>query len=234
MSGRHHAAVFFDLDGTLADTAADLGAALNALRAESGLAALPIAEVRPCVSRGTPALLELGFGIKDPAQEIFHGLRERFLVHYRKHLACETRLFPGMAETLAGIESLGLRWGVVTNKAAAFTVPLLQALEIAERAACIVSGDSLSERKPHPAPLLHACRVAASDPARSVYVGDSPEDIQAARAAGMRSLIAGFGYIDAGADPSTWGADASALEPAEILDWVRSWIGRGLDGPRPL
>lgn len=228
------AGVFFDLDGTLADTAPDLTAALNSLRAEVGLEALAIEQVRPCVSGGTPALLGLGFGVGSPEHSTFPALRERFLARYRERLACETRLFPGMAETLRGIEALGLRWGVVTNKVAALTVPLLEALQIAGRAACIVSGDSVPERKPHPAPLLRAAELAAVDPRRSVYIGDSAEDIQAGRAAGMRTLVAGFGYIHPLADPSAWGADALISSAAEILDWVRNWIDAEPNGTRSL
>lgn len=228
------AAVFFDLDGTLADTAPDLAAALNALRAEAGLGTLPIDMVRPCVSRGTAALLGLGFGVKGPADVAFQRLRERFLALYRARIACETRLYPGMDEALLGIEALGLRWGVVTNKVAALTVPLLEALQIAERAACIVCGDTVAERKPHPAPLLRAAEIAAADPRRSVYVGDSADDIQAGRAAGMRTLIARFGYLHPLDDPSAWGADASVSAPSEILARVRSWIDANPDAPRAL
>jgi phosphoglycolate phosphatase len=211
--------VLFDLDGTLLDTAPDLADALNAVLAEQGQPALPYERIRPVVSHGGIALIELGFGIGrgDPA---FEALRQRLLTIYRANLAVRTRPFPGMSGLLAAIESRRMNWGVVTNKPGWLTEPLLQALGLFERAACVVSGDTLPERKPHPAPMLHACRLAGSEPAQCVYVGDAQRDIEAGRNAGMHTLVALFGYVDADDDYRTWQADAAVDSPAGILDWL--------------
>lgn len=211
--------VLFDLDGTLADTAPDLAAALNEVRAEHGLPPLPYERIRCQVSNGATALIRLGFGGDEHSPE-FAALRSRLLELYRAGLAVHTRLFAGMEETLARIEQEGRNWGVVTNKPAWLTEPLLASLDIAHRAVCVVSGDSTENRKPHPEPLLEASRRAGSPPARCVYVGDSPRDIQAGRAAGMHTLVALFGYIPADEEPAGWGADALIEHPADLLDYL--------------
>ncbi len=218
-------AVFFDLDGTLADTAPDLGCALNALRAEHGLAPLPEALIRPCVSGGSPALLGLAFGRTDPEDREYQILRGRLLDLYEQRLTAETRLFPGMAEVLDTLARSGLPWGVVTNKPARLTHPLLAALGIAARAACIVCGDTTAYRKPHPAPLLHAARLCARDPGDCLYVGDSRDDVTAGRAAGMTTLIALFGYLAPEDDPRAFGAHGTLSDPGEVLAWVTGTLG---------
>jgi len=217
--------VLFDLDGTLLDTAPDLAGALNMVLAEQGRPALPFERIRPVVSHGGIALIELGFGLarQDPA---FAALRQRLLAIYRANLAVRTRPFPGMSELLAAIESRHMNWGVVTNKPGWLTEPLLQALGLFERAACVVSGDTLPERKPHPAPMLHACRLAGSEPAQCVYVGDAQRDIEAGRSAGMHTLVALFGYIEADEDYRKWQADAAVDSPAGILDWLGPTSGQ--------
>ena len=204
---------------TLLDTAPDLADALNAVRTEQGYAALPFEKIRPVVSHGGIALIELGFGLdrNDPA---FEALRQRLLAIYRANLAVRTRLFPGMEALLAGLEQRGLNWGVVTNKPGWLTEPLLAALDLYARAACVVSGDTLEQRKPHPAPLLHACALAGSQPEQCVYVGDAQRDIEAGRNAGMHTLVALFGYLQPQDDPQAWAADATVAEPAAILDWL--------------
>ncbi len=212
-------AVLFDLDGTLADTAPDMGAALNRLLDEHGQPALPAASIRPHVSTGAAGLLQLGFGA-DLAGPRMEQLRERFLAIYADILARDTCLFPGMAQALSALEAAGLPWGVVTNKPHRFTVPVLEALGIAGRAACVVSGDTLSERKPHPAPVLHACRQLDLAPARCLFVGDDRRDVMAGRAAGTVNLVAMFGYLGGEGDPRTWQADGYIDHPREILDWV--------------
>jgi phosphoglycolate phosphatase len=211
--------VLFDLDGTLLDTAPDLAAALNAVRTEQGQPPLPFEQIRPVVSHGGIALIELGFGLirTDPA---FEPLRQRLLAIYRDNLAVRTRLFPGMAALLAALEQRGLNWGVVTNKPGWLTDPLLSALGLYTRAACVVSGDTLEQRKPHPAPLLHACALAGSRPEQCVYVGDAQRDIEAGRNAGMHTLVALFGYLQPQDDPHAWAADAAVREPAGILEWI--------------
>ncbi len=213
-------AVFFDLDGTLADTAPDLASALNALRAEQGLAALPLAQIRPCVSGGSPALLGLGFGRSDPEDPEYQALRARLLDLYGARVARDTRLFPGMAEVLDTLTGSAVPWGVVTNKPVRLTHPLLAALGIADRAACIVCGDTTAYRKPHPAPLLHAARLCGCDPGRCLFVGDSRDDMSAGRAAGMITLVALFGYLAPGDDPSAFGADGAISHPGAVLAWV--------------
>jgi 2-phosphoglycolate phosphatase len=212
--------VLFDLDGTLLDTAPDLAAALNAVRTEQGQPPLPFEQIRPVVSHGGIALIELGFGLAraDPA---FEPLRQRLLAIYRDNLAVRTRPFPGMEALLAALEQRGLNWGVVTNKPGWLTEPLLTALDLYPRAACVVSGDTLEQRKPHPAPLLHACALAGSRPEQCVYVGDAQRDIEAGRNAGMHTLVALFGYLQAHDDPHAWAADAAVREPAEILAWIQ-------------
>lgn len=210
--------VLFDLDGTLADTAPDLAAALDALMREEGREPLPFARIRSQVSHGTSALVGLGFPDADETE--FQRLRRRFLDIYALNAQIDTALFPGMPAILSWIERQGMNWGVVTNKPAFLTDPLMASLGLAERAACIVSGDTTAERKPHPLPMLHACELAGSRPVECLYVGDASRDIEAGRAAGMGTLIALYGYIDEHERPETWGADAIIHEPREILDWI--------------
>jgi phosphoglycolate phosphatase len=211
--------VLFDLDGTLLDTAPDLAGALNAVLQANGRPALPFELIRPVVSHGGNALIELGFGLK-PDEAGFEPLRRQLLDYYETNIARETRLFPGMQQVLDRIEAGGLNWGVVTNKPAWLTDPLMDALGLSERAAGIVSGDTLKERKPHPAPLLHACRLIGSEPHECLYVGDAERDIEAGRRAGMTTLVALFGYLLENDRPETWGATALIKEPGEILDWL--------------
>lgn len=212
--------VLFDLDGTLADTAPDLAYALNSLLQEQGRAPLPYDVIRPVVSHGATALVRLGFGLS-PDEPVFSALRERLLALYRQHLARETQLFAGMAELLNEIEGLAMNWGVVTNKPAFLTQPLMAALGLAERAACIVSGDTTANRKPHPEPLLLACRLAGSAAPQCLYVGDAERDIRAGKEAGMPTLVAMFGYIGDADRPETWGADALIPDPAAIIAWIK-------------
>ncbi|MGQ0384162.1 MAG: phosphoglycolate phosphatase [Gammaproteobacteria bacterium] len=210
--------VLLDLDGTLLDTAPDMADALNRLRADEGLASLAFERIRPHVSHGAPRLIRLGFG--EPGQARHETLRARFLDIYRQGLAVRTRLFEGFDSVLAALERAGLRWGVVTNKPGWLTVPLLEALGLASRSACIVAGDTLPERKPHPLPLLHAAGLLGVEPRECLYLGDAERDVQAARNAGMIPLVAGFGYLDQGEDPAAWGADGILGCPAELLDWL--------------
>lgn len=211
--------VLFDLDGTLADTAPDLARVLNALRAENGRAPLPYDDIRPVVSHGSPGLLKLGFGVtrEDPG---FGPLRERLLALYAAELCRETRLFPGIADVLRRLQTRGLNWGIVTNKPAFLTDPLVSQLGLPCPPACVVSGDSTANRKPHPDPMLLACARAGSSPAECLYVGDAERDIQAGREAGMKTLVALFGYIMPDERPQEWGADALIRAPHEILDWL--------------
>ena len=212
--------VLFDLDGTLADTAPDLAHALNVLRGEHGLPALPFESIRPAASHGSIALLKVGFQ-KEPGDVGFDELREQYLELYLNNIHLHTRLFPGMEQVLQHIEASGMKWGVVTNKPAWLTEPLLQAMALKQRAACIVSGDTLPERKPHPAPLLYACEQTGSQAAQCLYVGDAERDILAGHRAGMKTLVALFGYLAEDDDPAAWPADGMVAKAEEIIAWLR-------------
>jgi phosphoglycolate phosphatase len=210
-------AVLFDLDGTFADTAADLARALNRVRAAQGLEALPPEVARPHSSAGARGLLKAGFGL-DPEDDGYPALRERFLDFYEKELCVDTRLFDGIPELLARIRVRKLPWGIVTNKGKRFSEPLLRRLAVDQLAACIVSGDSTPHIKPHPAPLLLAASMLSVPAADCIYIGDDLRDVQAARAAGMRVAVAGWGYLGAGQDPHNWDADAVMSHPLQVLD----------------
>ena len=209
------AAVLFDLDGTFADTAPDLGRAVNAMRAARGLSPVPLADTRRVTSLGARGLLSVGFGI-GPDHADYPAMREEFLHIYENNLCCDTTLFPGIADLIDRLEGLGIRWGIVTNKAERFALPLLRQLGYGQRAACIIGGDTTPHMKPHPAPLLAAAKSVGCTPEHCIYVGDDERDIQAGKAAGMRTIAVRFGYLN-GSNPDTWGADSVVDSPAEIL-----------------
>lgn len=219
MSLREIKAVLFDLDGTLADTAPDMGAAINALRVERGFEPLAAERLRPWVSHGSPGLLKIAFGVERGAAD-YAGLRDRFLALYEARLSAETRLFPGMQALLDELVARGIAWGIVTNKPAWLTDPLLQDMAISPRPQCIVSGDTTAHHKPHPAPILLACEQLAVTPQECVYVGDAERDVQAAHAAGMPALAAAYGYLQDHEDPAEWQPDGIIHAVAEILDWI--------------
>jgi len=210
--------VLFDLDGTLLDTALDMTEALNALRAQEGLEALSNESVRCQVSHGGHALVRLGFGTL-PTDE-HEVMRMRLLEIYRRQLAKHTQLFEGGDEMLTELERRGLAWGIVTNKPGWLTDPLLVEVKLHTRARAVVSGDTLPERKPHPLPLLHAATAMGVQPAECVYVGDAERDAQAAKAAGMYSLIAGFGYIGDGDRADEWFQHGWLNTPLDLLAWL--------------
>ena len=217
-AGQPIRAVLLDLDGTLLDTAPDMANALNLLRSERGATVLPYQEIRPHVSHGAAAMIRLGFPAATDEQVV--DLRARFLELYREHLSAGTRLFDGFEQVLAALEGRGIPWGIVTNKPAFLTEPLLAALELHERAACVVSGDTVGQRKPHAAPMLHAAKLLAREPEHCLYVGDAQRDVQAARAAGMRVVVALFGYLAESDRPESWEADALIGSPAALLEWI--------------
>jgi phosphoglycolate phosphatase len=211
--------VLFDLDGTLADTAPDLAFALNQVLQEQGREPLPFERIRPVVSHGALTLTQMGFGL-DPEHSEFPPLYQRLLEIYRDNIARETTLFPGMVELLSHIETNNMNWGVVTNKPARFTEPLMDALNLSNRAACIVSGDTCDNRKPHPEPILHGCQLAGSEAQHCVYIGDAQRDIEAGMRAGLRTIVALFGYIGTHDHPEDWQADVLLKTPKDIADWI--------------
>lgn len=214
-------AVLFDLDGTLADTAGDLGGALNQVRIQQGLAPVPLDLLRPHASAGTRGLLGVGMDIH-PDHPQYEQFRQDFLAAYERCLADTTALFEGMAKVLDALEAQGLAWGIVTNKPHRYTMPVMQGLGLALRAGVIISGDSTAHAKPHPLPLLTACERLGVLPAATLYVGDDLRDIQAAQAALMPSAAAAWGYIGTTHEISTWGADVVCATPADLLQIVRA------------
>lgn len=211
----NYQSVLFDLDGTLADTAGDLGYALNRMLESRHLPPVGIDEIRPHASGGTRGLLALGFGIGTDHQD-YNELRREFLNNYELNLTRSTILFPGILDLLETLEKAGLPWGIVTNKPHRFTLPVLRALKLAHRAACVVSGDTTPHPKPHPAPLLKAAADMGLSPDVCLYVGDDERDIEAARAAGMDAIVAMYGYLGNGKPPQAWGASGTIESPAEL------------------
>jgi len=212
-------AVLFDLDGTFADTAPDLAAALNHTRTTRNLPPLPLETIRPQASHGSRGLLRLGFGIEPDAPD-YDALRDIFLDYYERNICVHTRLFPGMAELVAALEQRNVAWGIVTNKPHCLTVPLMQALGYASRAACLISGDTCAHAKPHPEPLLKACEIIGVTPEQCLYLGDDLRDMQAANACGMRGIIANYGYISPDASVKNWNAQGSVDKPTELLGLI--------------
>jgi N-acetyl-D-muramate 6-phosphate phosphatase len=216
-------AVLFDLDGTLVDTAPDLVGVLNRLLREEGRPCMPYAVARNEVSNGALGLIRLGFG-EQPAEPDLQRLRDRFLTLYQQSICVNSFIFLGLSDTLTALSKLDLRWGIVTNKPQAFTAPLLQRLGLDRAAACVVSGDSLPQRKPHPAPLQLAARQLGVAAERCIYVGDAPRDIEAGHAAGMATVAAAYGYIRPHEDPNAWGADAVIRRPRDIEPVLERWL----------
>ncbi len=212
-------AVLFDLDGTIADTAPDLGYALNQQLVLHGKKPISIEQIRIEASNGAKGLLRLGFGITSTDSE-YETKREEFLAIYTRNLCKETQLFPGILEVISELEIRKISWGIVTNKPSRFTLPLLQALELKQRAAVIVSGDDTHHCKPHPEPLLAACRKINTPPQNCLYLGDDIRDVQASRAAGMMPIIASYGYLGSHSSPDTWGADGIIKHPGNLLEYI--------------
>ncbi len=211
-------AVLFDLDGTLADTVPDLALALEALR-PPGSPPMDTGRVRHATAVGTAALLREGLGL-EPGMADYEATRQAFLGHYQRLIGTATELNAGMAEVLDALEARDLPWGVVTNKPEHLASRVLAALGLAGRARCLVGGDTLTRRKPHPDPLLHACRLLGITPDRGVYIGDDQGDIEAAHAAGMPALAVAFGYADLN-EAKLWGADGLLRTPADLLTFLR-------------
>lgn len=210
-------AVLFDLDGTLADTAPDLAASLNRTLAAHGRQPLPYANIRPVVSHGGIALIKLGFGLPREHEE-FEPLRRYLLDDYAANLHVDTRLFEGMAGVLSWLEAEAIAWGIVTNKPAWLTDPLVDSMGLRNRASCVVSGDTCAERKPHPAPILHACDLAGCAASSAWYIGDAGRDMQAGNAAGCTTVAALYGYLHPEDPPRSWRYDAAISSPMDLMD----------------
>jgi N-acetyl-D-muramate 6-phosphate phosphatase len=212
-------AVLFDLDGTLVDSAPDLAGAANELRQAYGLPALAFEALRPMVGTGARGMLDAAFGI-GPGDERFEVLRTDFLNRYEARILRETRVFARMEPVLQRLEQQGLLWGIVTNKIARFSVPLVEGLSLMSRCAVLISGDSTAHAKPHPAPLLEAARRLDVPPQRCIYIGDDRRDVEAGRGARMPTLAAAWGYLGRGESAHGWNADAVLQQPEELLNWL--------------
>lgn len=212
----YHSMILFDLDGTLVDTAPDLGYALNLQRARHGLPALPEKVIRPYASHGSKGLLAVGFNL-NPEDASFPEMREEYLNLYDEVFTRSPVLFDGFADVLTEIERRKIRWGIVTNKPRRFSEPLVKAMALDHRVNCLVCGDDAPRPKPYPDTLLMACNMAEVNAEDCIYVGDAERDVQAGKAAGMKTVIALFGYIDETDKPEEWGADAMIKHPADLL-----------------
>lgn len=210
------AAVLFDLDGTLVDTAPDMGAALNNLLTEENLAPIPMEIIRPYVSKGGLVLTKLGFSTHVPESEI-EPLRQRYLAHYRAIVADSSKLFDGFEQVLETLLEKNIPWGIVTNKPEWLTTPLLEQLALHEKTSVVICGDTLTKRKPHPLPLIVAAETMGIECQYCVYIGDDERDIIAGKAAKMKTLIASYGYIQADINLNQWQADGQIDRPVDLL-----------------
>jgi phosphoglycolate phosphatase len=211
--------VLFDLDGTLVDSAPDLAGAANELRQEHGHPALPYKSLRPMVGAGARGMVGLAFGVK-PGDAGYEDLKARFLALYAQRLLRSTTVFEGVWPLLDRLEQHGLGWGIVTNKAYHLALAVSEGVGLHPRAGVLIGGDSTPFAKPHPEPLLEACRRLQADPTTCAYVGDDLRDIQAGRAAGMATLAAGWGYLGQGEPVHEWGADSLLEQPQGLLHWL--------------
>ncbi len=210
-------AILFDLDGTLADTAADLAAPIQAFQRERGLPVMSVEDLRPYASMGARGLLGKGLGLTKDDSE-YESLRLEFLARYEKAMVVHTRIFDGYDLVLPELKKQSIAWGVVSNKVEKYVRPIMQELGLASDSVCIVGGDTSGFAKPHPEPLLFGCRQASLDPTRCVYVGDDRRDIEAGKAAGMLTIAATYGFCGDEDSPHKWGADFNIAKPVEIID----------------
>jgi phosphoglycolate phosphatase len=212
----HIDAVLFDLDGTLIDSAPDLGAAADQMRTSRGMPSLALDVYRPMAGAGARGMLAVAFGMT-PQDALFEAMREEFFSNYERCMTQRTYAFEGVAEMIQGLQQADLQWGVVTNKAERFAVPLTRGMPLFATAGTVVSGDTTPHAKPHPAPLLEAARRLGVEPSRCIYVGDDERDIQAGLAAGMGTVAADYGYLGNKADTAAWGAHARIKSPLDLL-----------------
>ncbi len=215
-----HVAVLFDLDGTLIDSAPDLGAAAEQMRAERQLPPLGLEAYRAHASSGARGMLAVALGIT-PQHADFECLRAQYLQRYESQMLERTRAFAGVDALLTALEQSSVPWGIVTNKVERFALPIVAGMPILSRAGAVIGGDTTPHAKPHPAPLLEAARRMAVQPSQCVYVGDDERDIAAGRSAGMRTVAAIYGYLGHGTHWTSWGADASIAHPLELLDLLQ-------------
>ena len=213
------AAVLFDLDGTLIDSAPDLASAVNAMLQQRGQATLPYAALRPHAGSGARGMLGAAFGVA-PTMAEYEALKDEFYLAYEVRMLEQTCLFDAVGHLLDALDARGLPWGIVTNKALRFAQPGAHALGLLQRAGALVAGDSTPHTKPHPAPLLEAARRMGLAPEACVYIGDDARDIHAGRAAGMATLAAAWGYLGADSPPQAWGADHVLGHPTQLLQWL--------------
>jgi phosphoglycolate phosphatase len=209
-------AVFFDLDGTLIDSAPDLAGAGNDMRAARGMPVLPLDHFRPMVGSGARGMVDRALGVQ-PQDSAFGALRDEFLDRYEGRMTRDTRVFPELLPVLVALRLRAVPWGIVTNKASRFSVPLVRALSVLADAATLVCGDTTPHAKPHPAPLLEAARRVGVEPGRCIYIGDDLRDVQAGTAAGMPTVAVRWGYLGAGEPIESWGADHVIDSPGELL-----------------
>ena len=217
-NSRQFDAVLFDLDGTLIDPALDMVAILNAQLQDAGRSPIDYELARSNVSNGSAGLIYLGF--PDVSSEEHEQLRCDYLNRYAAAVCVHSTLFPALADLLQKLEDAKIPWGIVTNKPARMTAPLLDALALSSRAACAISGDTIPQRKPDPAPMFLACDQTGVAPERTVYVGDSIRDIDAGRAAGMFTVAARYGYVTADDNPESWLADVIVNDPQELTTFL--------------
>ena len=215
-------AVFFDLDGTLVDTAPDMVTALQAMQRAADIEPVAYELGRSQVSNGAMGLLTLAF----PDQVVVPNgpLMCEFIALYKSQVCVDSHIFPGLEVLLDGMDNENIPWGVVTNKPAHLTMPIMETLHLADRSACIVSGDTLPTRKPDPATLVHACELADVAPADCLYIGDASRDIEAGSNAGMATVAVGYGYVAADDDPRSWGADQFARDTQELVTIIRKAV----------
>lgn len=213
--------VLFDLDGTLLDTAPDLANAVNQIRLKRDLPALALETLRPHAGFGSKALLKVGMNAEDHHSN-YPTLLTEFLHNYQACSMQSTQFFPGIESMLNHLDEKNIRWGIVTNKPERFTTPIIQALKLDQRAACVISGDTLSRRKPDPDQILHACELLKINPSETIYVGDTHIDVKAAKAAGTRALVVLYGYQSPDENPHDWQADGYLHQPGELMGWVSS------------
>ncbi len=212
-------AIFFDLDGTLFDTAPDLAFALNEVLQQHQKATVTVDALRPHAGTGSRSMIQFGFNI-DEQDAGYEQIKTQFLNCYAKNLLQETEPYPGMLDVLDYLDQHQIPWGIVTNKPEWLTLPLLEHYQLHQRSRCLVAGDTLAQRKPHPAPLHHACKLTQTNASNCIYIGDTETDMQAAKAAEMFAILALYGYQPPNAKPDTWHSDFSIQAPRDLLAWV--------------